>query len=248
MRIGETLKKAAGLFVELDSTSTDDFYKGVSPAAPRPVAPHPAAAAIPTPSPGPSTPSYVSTMPAPAPASKTIEQVVRESPGPNLDEIKVTAPATPVVSPDGTVDFLSIYRLAGLPASPFTAEQVIELMCALPAELPLETKRATLKVTVKAMAQSLGVTPDSILADASRKLAALAAYAQSYVHQADEYVGKAELEIGALEQEIAKRRQSIAEAKAKQSAVNDSCHQESDRLDDVLEFFSLDVPPSKYAG
>ena len=28
----------------------------------------------------------------------------------------------------------------------------------------------------------------------------------------------------------------------------DLCHHEADRLDEVLEFFSLDIPPSKYAA
>ncbi|AIE84295.1 hypothetical protein [Fimbriimonas ginsengisoli] len=238
MRISDTLKKAAGLFVEIDEPNPEEeFYKAMrSPVAP---ATDPAVPAAPTP-PAPA--------PKPTPAPRTVEQIVREAPGPNLDEIKVSASQTgPVVSPDGTVDFQAIYKLANLPGCPFDAEQMLELLATLPQELPIETKRATVKVTVNAMSQSTGVNAEAIVADASRKLAALATYAQSFVQQVDQYVSKTELEISALEQEIAKRRQSIEDFKAKQTRVSEACHTESDRLDDVLEFFSLDVAPSKYA-
>ena len=40
---------------------------------------------------------------------------------------------------------------------------------------------------------------------------------------------------------------AIALAAARGEKVTIACEQESDRLDDVLEFFSLDVAPSKYA-
>ena len=87
--------------------------------------------------------------------------------------------------------------------------------------------------------------PDSSLV--SRKLAALAAYNESFTKQAEDYSSKAEVEILTLEQQIADKRKAIEDAKAKQTAMYQSCVAESDRLDDVLEFFSLDVPPSKLA-
>jgi len=243
MRINDTLRKAAGLFMELDAPDPEqEFYKTMSsqqsPSAkpePAPKASAPAPTAAPVAAPA-------------APVKKTIEQVVRDAPGPNLDEIKVpSTPSTPIVSPTGAVDYKAIYSLAGIPACAFAAEQMLDLLATLPPELPMETKRATVKVTVNAMSQSMGVNAEAIVADASRKLAALASFAQAYVQQADEYVNKAELEITTLEAEIARRRQTILDAKSKQAQVNDACHVESDRLDDVLEFFSLDVSPSKYA-
>lgn len=237
MRIGDTLKKAAGLMFEFDESeapaanapTTLDFDALEKELAGKTAAPTPA--------------------PAPAAKPKTVEQIVREQPGPNLDEIKApAAPIEPVIDAAGNIHFHSIYKLAGLTDSPFTAEQVLELLGSLPAELPIEAKRATLKVTLNAMAKTTGVTPETVVADASRKLAALAAYAQSYSEQAGQYVNKAEAEIGNLEAEIARRKQGITEAKEKQLKMVDACQKESDRLDDVLEFFSLDVPPSKYAG
>lgn len=232
MNIGNTLKKVGGLFYELDDApaSDDDFARKMSEAKQEINSGGAAAAPVPNLQP------------------KTGAQILRETPGPSLEEIQVAAtPATPVVAADGSVDFKAIYGLAKLPASPITAEQILDLLATLPAALPMETKRETVKVTLNAMAQSVGVTTESVVADASRKLAALATYAQSYVAQANEYVAKSEQEIASLEQEIQHRKELIDQAKAKQAQVDKACHDESDRLDDILEFFSLDVAPSKYA-
>ncbi len=226
MRFDETLRKAMSLVVEMPAeepkpTKAWNVMDDVDP---------------------------VPSTQAPAAPTKTIEQVVREAPGPNLDEIKPTAnPSLPVIDSAGNVNFAAIYDLAKLPTSPFTAEQVLELLGTLPPDLPLETKRSTVKITVGAMAKATGVTTESIVADASRKLAALAGYAKSYSDQASQYTTKAEAEITALLAEIDQRKRSIEDAKAKQAAMVDACTKESNRLDDVLEFFSLDVAPSKYA-
>lgn len=225
MRIGDTLKKAAGLFVEIPAE------EGGGLGEPSPMD-------IPT------------ETPAAPVQRKTVEEIVRDADGPNLDEIKVAPTSTVAAQPinsDGVVDYNAIYGMANVPPSAFTAEQVLELLGSLPAELPLETKRQTVKVTLGAMTKSMGVTPESIVTDASRKLAALAAYAQSFTQQATEYVARSEAEIAQLQRQIEERHRLIAEAKARQQKVVDGCHHESDRLDDVLEFFSLDVPPSKYA-
>ncbi|MBC8065447.1 MAG: hypothetical protein H7Y17_11485 [Chlorobia bacterium] len=233
--IRDTLKKAAGLFVEFEE----------DPNAPVPEA-------------KPTEAWNVMTADSPEPARpkpKTVEQIVREQPGPNLDEIKVpqtaaTAPpipAEPVMRSDGSINYESIYKLANLPAVAFTAEQILELFASLPADLPLESKRATIRVTLGAMAKSLGVTTEQIVADASRKLAALAAYNESFSKQADDYTAKGEIEIITLEQQIAEKKQAIQDAKAKQTSMREACTTEGDRLDDVLEFFTLDVPPSKLA-
>jgi len=226
--IRDTLKKAAGLFVEFED-----------PNAPKP---------------DPNEPWNVHKATAPEPAKpKTVEQIVKEQPGPNLDEIKIpdpvpaASPAQPVIGPDGKVSFDAIYQLAKLPQVAFTAEQILELFASLPADLPIESKRATIRVTLGAMAKSLGVTAEQVVADASRKMAALAAYQDSFCKQADDFSAKTEVEIMTLEQQIGEKRKAIEDAKAKQAAMSASCESESNRLDDVLEFFSMDVPPSKLA-
>lgn len=208
-------------------------------------APTPARQAAPIPHPAPAP----ALAPTPAPvAARTVEQLVRDTPGPNLDEIKPTAStAAPVIDDAGVVSFSTIYKLANLPGSPFSAEQVLELLGKLPQELPIEAKRATVNVTVNAMAQATGVTTDAIVADASRKLAALAAYAKSYADQASQFITKADAEITALQAQIEQKKLMIDNAKQKQAQMVHACTEESDRLDEVLEFFSLDVHPSKYA-
>jgi len=242
--IRDMVKKAAGLFMEFD----DDGQAQI-PSKPEEwnvmtaTGPDGSAAQPPT--------------PAPVPKTKTIEQIVREQPGPNLDEIKVPAeatgpapaaqPAAPIVNADGSINFPSIYQLANLPKVPYTAEEILELFATLPADLPLDTKRATIRVTLAQMAKTLGVTTEQLVADASRKLAALAAYNDSFAKQAADYCSKADIEISTLEQQIDEKKKAIEAAKTQQTTMHEACVKESDRLDDVLEFFSLDVPPSKLA-
>lgn len=225
MPLNDALKKVSGLFFEADPEEPKALASTLYPAAPS----EPASR-----------------------ATKSIEQIAREQPGPNLDEIKVPSttpagPTEPIERADGSIDYAAIYALAGLPASPFTAEQVLEILNSLPAELPLGAKRATMKVTLNAMGAALGVTPETVVADASRKLTALGAYAGSYTDQAAQYVEKAQAEIARMEGEIARRRETIETAKSRQAHMVEACNKEADRLDDVLEFFSLDAGASKHA-
>lgn len=236
MTISERLKKAAGLFVEFDQTS-------------QPASAMPSAAATSSMSDA----DFLKMMQAqqsPATGSKTVEQIVREAPGPNLDQIKVPDNPQPQIQPlhaDGTVDFKAIYNLAGVSDSPFTAEQLLDLLATLPPELPLESRRQTVKITIGAMAKTVNVTPEIIVTDASRKLAALASYEASYGKQADDFVARSEGDIAALQAQIESKKKAIEDAKVKHDSMNKACVAESDRLDDVLEFFSMDVSPSKYA-
>lgn len=232
--ISDKLRKAASLFVELDDVpkasspspmSDEEFQKAMS-------APLPA------------------DLSAPAGGqARTVEQLVRDAPGPNLDEVKVPAASAQVsaMKPDGTVDFNAIYTMASLTPTAFSSEQFLELLATMPADLSMDTKRASLKVMLGAMTKNMGVSTDSIVADASRKLAALASYADGYSKQADEYVNRCELEISALEAQIAEKKHSIEDAKHKQVSMVTACTAEGDRLDDVLEFFTMDVAPSKLA-
>ncbi|HVT13712.1 MAG TPA: hypothetical protein VHE55_15715 [Fimbriimonadaceae bacterium] len=227
MKISDTLRKAAGFFVEIPPSSAsgpamsdEDFKKFMN-----------------------SQGSGVVSGQV-----KTVEQIVRDSPGPNLDQIKI--PEVPQAQPmkaDGTIDFKAIYGMANVQDAPFTAEQLLDLLATLPPELPLEARRQTVKITIQAMAKTVAVTPEIIVADASRKLAALAAYEEGYGKQADEFVTKSEADIKALEAQIEAKKRAIDDAKQKHDAMNKACVDESGRLDDVLEFFSMDVPPSKYA-
>jgi len=185
----------------------------------------------------------------------TVEDLVKKAPGPNLDEVHVPVAENgggmqavmPAVQPDGKVDFGPVYRSANLPVVPFTAEDALALIATLPPELPLDTKRQTLKVTLTAMGKTLSVSPQGIVTDAALKLAALHSFSDGIAKQAADYISLAEVDIANLEAKIAERKKGIEGAKAKQAQVADMCSTEEKRLDDVAEFFSLDVPPSKHA-
>jgi hypothetical protein len=198
----------------------------------------------------PNDPKLAGAKPASAPApAKTVEQIVRDTAGPNLDQIKVESEQVEkAMSSDGKLDFGVIYKRANLPDAPFTAEQMLEMLASLPKELPLEMKRQTVKVTLSAMGKATGTTPETIIADASRKLAALSSYTEDISKQTADYVASATMEIATLQKQIDDKKKSIESVQQKQAQVVQLCTQESDRLDDILEFFSLDVPPSKYAG
>ena len=182
---------------------------------------------------------------------RSVEDILKETPGPTLEEIKMpqppAQPTEPVIDAAGNVRFSTIYQMAGLPETPLTAEQVLEVLASFPADLPIATQRATMKVTINAMSKSTGASEESVVADTSRKLAALNAFHDGYGKQADQYVQLAESEIQNLEAQITAKRATIQDALSKKSSVIQACTTESERLDDVLEFFSLDVAPSKHA-
>ena len=111
MRIDEVLKKAAGLLVELPEEQQ-------KPAKPWSVMDDPTPS---QPIPARQPESKLADL-KPAPTTRTVEQVVREAPGPNLDEIKPTAnPAEPVIDGSGNVNYAMIYVLANLPSSPLAS-------------------------------------------------------------------------------------------------------------------------------
>lgn len=179
--------------------------------------------------------------------TKTVEQIVKDAPGPNLDEIKVEPEKINPTAPGGSVKFPEIYRQANLPTSTFTAEQALDMINALPAELPIDAKRQTVRVTMSAMGQATGVNAETVVTDASRKLAALASYADGLSRRTTDFVAATQLEISQLEAQISEKRRLIDETKLMLEKAVQSCDAESDRLDDVLEFFSLDIGPSKLA-
>lgn len=180
---------------------------------------------------------------------KTVEQIVRDADGPNLDEIKIDAAAIATAKPgDKAIEPSAIYTAAKLPTSPFSAEQMLDMLASLPSELPLDTRRATVKVTLGALGKTMGATPETIVADASRKIAALAAYGEHLKKRSEEFVLREEAEIEALQTQIENKRKAILDARNHLTQTGQRCQTESERLDDVLEFFSLDLPPSKHAA
>ena len=244
MAIADTLKKAVGLFMVLPET----------PEAPEETTPSP---------PAPSQWTQSAEMSdldkrlaeieakskAIAMGPQTVAELVRQSEGPNLDEISVSAEETSgALLPDGKVDVTAIYASANLPTVAFTAEQTLQMLDKLPTSVSIDVRRQMMQVTLSTIGASMGASAETIVADASRKLAALSAYVTDLQKVTAERVQYAEAEIAALQARIEEQRGIIAATKQQVTTVQLQCEQEADRLDDILEFFSLDTGPSKYAS
>lgn len=177
---------------------------------------------------------------------KTVEQLVRDSDGPNLDQIEIRE-MPPDIAAGQALDFAAIYAAAKLPETQFGAEAMLEMLRSLPAELPLETRRATVKAMLGTLGKNMGATPESIVADASRKLAALQSFGGFMERKTGETIANSEAQIADLESQIDAHRSAMQSAKTELGRVTQGCEAEADKLDDVLEFFSLDEGASKHA-
>ena len=201
---------------------------------------------------------------------RTIAQVVKAAPGPSLDEVHVPLPAAPppeavptagepapaaapptlptpsgpCINESGTVDVQAIYAKAGLPSTPFTAEQAYQMIGGLPQDLPTEMKKQTVTVMLMAMGKSLGVSPETIVTDAARKVAALHSFVEGMSKQSDFFVSKVQGEISEMEQRIAQSRLAIETAQKRISDLQAACEVEATRLNEAAEFFSSGSVPT----
>ncbi|MEK6409797.1 MAG: hypothetical protein AABN34_22965 [Acidobacteriota bacterium] len=165
--------------------------------------------------------------------SRNVEQFVRQVEGPSPGDAS-TPP--PLVTKDGKVDFSAIYQQANLPAVPFTAEQMLEILLSLPPELASDTKRLTVKATLNTLGRSLGATEETIVADASRKLAALAAHSENISRQTTEYITNVQMKITALQARVEEKHNTIEGTRQKLIQFTQMCQVESQHLEDLLRF------------
>lgn len=224
------LKKAMNIFVEVPEQP--DYSSLKSTIDPGPVS---------TPRANP-TPAPVQTQ------TMSVKQIVEKTEGPNLDEITLTdEQAKEGLAPGGVPNFDKVYSNASLPKSSFGAEQALEVIDSLPADLPLNVKRATVHATLSAMGKAMGVDTDSVVADASRKMAALGAFEDSLNMQSKRFIEAMTIEIQAHQAKITELNARIDESnKSLQNALS-LCATENHKLDEVLEFFTLDIGASKNA-
>ena len=176
----------------------------------------------------------------------TVAQLVRNADGPDLNQIQITEEPTDAVG-DKSLDFNAIYAAAKLPPTQFGADEMLNVLSSIPSEVPLQTKRVTVKAVLGGMA-SMGASPENIVADASRKLAALQAFHGFMEKKTTETIETSQTVIAELEAQIETRRQAMQNARGELARVTQGCEAEADRLDDVLEFFSLDEGVSKHAS
>ena len=180
----------------------------------------------------------------------TVAQLVQNADGPNLDQIQINE-----VPPDamgdaagqGALDFGAIYAAAKLPPTQFGADEMLGVLGSIPSDVPLQTKRVTVKAVLGGMA-SMGASPENIVADASRKLAALEAFHGFMERKTGETIETSQREIAELEAQIEARRQAVQNARGELARVTQGCEAQAERLDEVLEFFSLDEGASRHAS
>ena len=159
-----------------------------------------------------------------------------------LNPVPVAA-AVPVddaspVDADGLVDFERLYGQAGVPAVPFTAEQALDMLHNMPAGVSEEARHQVINVTLSALGKSVGGTPEAIVADATRKQAALQRFRQTRGDQLVDLTSAAEAHLAELQKEIAKSQAIIESAKQQYQRLSENCKSQEALLDTVVDFFS----------
>lgn len=143
-----------------------------------------------------------------------------------------TSPADP-----DAADFNAIYRQRGISPLNFTAEQALQMLAKLPLELPVETKRQTVRAMLDSISASLAVTPAALVEDAARKIEALNDSIDIGTKQANDCVSTTEAEIAVLKNQILERQRLVEEVRRQQDRLTREYRTEADRLATLVEFF-----------
>jgi hypothetical protein len=158
-----------------------------------------------------------------------------------------TSPLPPATSSAIDLDFSDIYRQAGILPAPFTAEEALKALSALPKELFLDANRDALKAMLQAMSRARGTPPESVVDDAKRKVEALTATVEEFKGQVADFAAKAEREIATFQEQIEEKRKAIDQAQGQEQKLTEECQSEAKRLTDLLQFFGSEPrtsPPS----
>ena len=139
---------------------------------------------------------------------------------------------------DGLINFEVLYTQAGVLTVPFTAEQALDMLSHMPAGVSEEARQQVINVTLAALGRSVGGTPEAIVADATRKQAALQKFRQTRGDQLVELTSAAEGRIVDLQGEIAKSQAIIEKAKRQYQILSDACAAQETQMDKVVDFFS----------
>ncbi len=148
------------------------------------------------------------------------------------------------VDADGLVDFDALYRQAKVQVVPFTAEQALDMLQHMPSGVSEDARQQIINATLSALGRSVGGTPEAIVADATRKQAALQRFRQTRGDQLADLTTAADAKIAELQAEIAKSLGIVESAKTQYAHLSGNCQSEEARLDTVIDFFS-DTPLSR---
>ncbi|GAB4456063.1 MAG: hypothetical protein OHK0029_13350 [Armatimonadaceae bacterium] len=197
-------------------------------------------APAPKPEPAPATPKQT---PDVASLRRLVEQAVLDSEGSKLEAVRLgTGSDAPPLMSGKTLNFPALYSKVSLPEPTFSAEQMLEMLGKLPTEMPLEMKRKTVDVALGMLGKHINTNGETLVTDTTRKMTTLATFAQEYEKKTSERVAATETEIAALLAQVEEKRQAVKAANERLATVQEICVAETDRLDNVLEFFKSDAP------
>lgn len=166
----------------------------------------------------------------------------RLTPAPPLPSVSAEEASSPVDA-DGMVNFERLYAQASVPVVPFTAEQALDMLHNMPPGVSDDSRQQIINVTLAALGRSVGGTPEAIVADATRKQAALQAFRQARGGELADLTTAAEARVAELQREIAHSQAVVEQAKRQYEALSQGCEAEEARLDTVVDFFSQTPAP-----
>ncbi|HEY3282271.1 MAG TPA: hypothetical protein VGN26_08370 [Armatimonadota bacterium] len=144
-------------------------------------------------------------------------------------------------SGSGPVDFAAVYQQAGLSdPNRFSAEKALEMVRKFPAEMPLEMRRASARITLETMGKDLREP----LTDAAEKLRALDAYLEAGEKEVAQVSAEADAEISQLQAKIQDWERVKEARKRQQQDLEAACEQHASELKEVVNFFTPDLPSS----
>lgn len=161
----------------------------------------------------------------------------RLNPAPTPPELGVGGNDS-LVDADGQVNFDALYQQAKVPIVPFTAEQALDMLKHMPANVSEDARQQVITVTLAALGRSVGGTPEAIVADATRKQAALQEFRKSRGAQLVDLTSAAQSHIAELQRGIENSQAMIEKAKRQYDTLAGACQSEEARLDTVVDFFS----------
>jgi len=168
----------------------------------------------------------------------------RLNPVPAAPEPATESDVSPVDA-GGLVNFDALYQQAKVPVVPFTAEQALDMLGRMPANVSAEARQQVITVTLAALGRSVGGTPEAIVADATRKQAALQEFRRTRGDQLVDLTSAAQAHIAELQRGIENSQGMIEKAKRQYDTLAQACQSEETRLDTVVDFFS-ETPASKH--
>jgi hypothetical protein len=125
------------------------------------------------------------------------------------------------------LDLTEVYRSAGVPEAPFTAERALSTLATLPPDWPLARQGQALQ----GLLQPLGrATVEAVARDAEHKINALAAWTDEISKKAADLAVATAAVISDLERQITIQRQAIEAAQARAREISGQCQAEAARL------------------